>query len=75
MSSLKIEPLYTAKQLSDLCGGTQSVEDIRAAMHRKGKVNNPLPHVSSGNKRPILRTTLSAFEEWRKREMELSINA
>lgn len=75
MSIPKIEPLYTAKELSIACGGTQSEEDIRAAMNRKGKGNNPLPHISSGNRRPVLRTTLSAFEEGRQREMELSVNA
>lgn len=75
MNSPVIEPLYTAKELSEACGGTQSEESILAAMNRKGAENNPLPNIASGNKRPIRRTTIGCFLEWRAREMERSVNA
>lgn len=72
MNSPVIEPVYGARKLHELTGGTYSESEIRAAMNRKGKANNPLPHIKSGRNR---KTTISAFKEWAAREMELSINA
>ncbi|MCI8469320.1 MAG: hypothetical protein HFJ75_07555 [Eggerthellaceae bacterium] len=55
----------TCKEVGDRAG--LSAEYVRAACHR-GKGLHPLPHTTSGEKRPVIRIRWSTFERWYEEE-------
>jgi hypothetical protein len=63
---------YTIPKLADKTG--LSRDWIRAACHR-GAGYHPLPHILSGEKRPVKRISYATFCAWLKEEEGLSINA
>ena len=60
-----MEGYYTLPELAKETGFPYAFLD--AACHRS-KEFHPLPHVKAGNKRPIRRVRLSAFEKWLEEE-------
>lgn len=68
-----IERAYTCGQMSDLCGGALSAESIRAACYRSSE-NHPLPHIRSGEKRPVIKIRPSVFQEWYEEEERMQVS-
>lgn len=66
------EPLLTCKEISERTGKCVSAENIRAACYR-AQDNHPLPHVRSGEKRPVIRIRWSTFCNWLKEEELLTV--
>lgn len=68
----QFEPLLTCAEISERTDRVISAENIRSACHRCAS-NHPLPHIKSGNKRPIIRIRWSTFCAWLKEEELLTV--
>lgn len=65
---MAFEPYFTPRQLAIETGFPEHV--IRAACKR-AKAFHPLPHVKTGDKRPVFRIAMSDWLRWLNEEKEL----
>ncbi len=65
--TVEFEKPVTVRILSEMTGRTMSEGAIRAACWRAPD-EHPLPHVRSGEKRPILLVRPSVFSRWYEEE-------
>ena len=69
-----LTPDGVAARCSELWGGGVSAEYVRAACHR-AEGFHPLPHMRSGEKRPVIRVMWSDFCKWFEEERGMAWTA
>ena len=66
---MEFEEPQTIRVIAAMTNGSVSQEYIRAACHR-AEGYHPLPHIESGEKRPVIKIRWSVFCHWFEEEQE-----